>query len=112
MEATSLPAGPRPSLARTRTRRSVGESAIRVLLLAAALVSVLTTTGIVVSLLGETIAFFAKVSIWDYLLGTKWTPLLSGKQQSFGVIPLITGTLYLTFLGLIVAVPLGLGSAI
>ena len=111
-EAATAPGGPPPSLVRGRTRRSVGEHVIKGLLLAAAVLSVATTVGIVVSLLGETIEFFGQVSVGEYLLGTKWTPLSSGEQQSFGVIPLITGTLYLTALGLIVAVPLGLGSAI
>lgn len=104
--------GLRPNLTRGRTPRSVGESVIKGLLFVAALISIATTTGIVVSLLGETIRFFGQVGVFEYLLGTKWTPLAGGDQQSFGVVPLITGTLYLTGLGLIVAVPLGLGSAI
>ncbi len=88
------------SLAYTRTRRSVGEQAIRYGLLAAAAVSVLTTILIVLSLLRETISFFGDVPLGDFLFGTKWTPLLAGDQQSFGVIPLIVGTLYLTAIGL------------
>ena len=100
------------SLAYTRTRRSVGEQAIRIALLAAAAVSVLTTLLIVLSLLRETIRFFGDVPLGDFLFGTKWTPLLGGDQQSFGVIPLLTGTLYLTAIGLVVAVPLGLLAAI
>ena len=114
MEAASDPpgGGPRPNLTRVRTPRSVGESAIKVLLFVAALISVATTVGIVVSLAAETIEFFSQVGIFEYLLGTKWTPLAGGDQKSFGVLPLISGTLYLTALGLIVAVPLGLGSAV
>ncbi len=81
------------SLAYTRTRRSVGEQAIRYGLLAAAAVSVLTTILIVLSLLRETIAFFGDVPIGDFLFGTKWTPLLAADRQSLGVIPLITGLL-------------------
>ena len=100
------------SLAYTRTRRSVGEQAVRYGLFAAAAVSVLTTILIVLSLLRETIAFFGDVPIGDFLFGTKWTPLLGGDQQSFGVIPLLTGTLYLTAIGLVVAIPLGLLAAI
>jgi len=90
----------------------VGEQIIKALLFMAAALSIATTTGIVISLLSETIRFFGEVRIGEYLLGTKWTPLAGGDQQSFGVVPLITGTLYLTALGLIVAVPLGIGSAI
>ena len=67
---------------------------------------------IVLSLLRETISFFGDVPIQDYLFGDKWTPLLRGDQQSFGVIPIIWGTLYLTGIGLLVAIPLGLLCAI
>jgi phosphate transport system permease protein len=111
MEAISTTAGD-PPLARGRTPRSAGERVIKGLLFAAALISIATTVGIVVSLLGETIRFFAQVGVFECLLGTKWAPLAGGDQKSFGVLPLITGTLYLTALGLVVAVPLGLGSAI
>jgi phosphate transport system permease protein len=100
------------SLAYTRTRRSVGEQAVRYGLFAAAAVSIVTTTLIILSLLRETIAFFGDVPIGEFLFGTKWTPLLGGDQQSFGVIPLLTGTLYLTAIGLVVAIPLGLLAAI
>ncbi len=102
----------RPSLLRTRTRRSVGEAAIKYALLAAALVSILTTFGIVFSLLEETVAFFGDVGFADFFFGTKWTPLAGGESQSFGVVPLIFDTLYLTGIGLLVAVPAGIGSAI
>ncbi len=102
----------RPSLWRARTRRSVGEQAIKALLAAAALLSVLTTTGIVVTLLTEAVLFFQKIPIGDFFLGTEWSPLAGGGQQSFGVLPLIWSTLYLTFVGLVVAVPLGLGVGI
>jgi len=114
MEATSAGAmgAPRPDLYRKRTRRSTGEAAIRYALLAAALISILTTTGIVISLLEETVKFFGHVGIGDYLFGTKWTPLSGGRSQSFGVVPLVFDTLYLTGIGLLVAVPFGVGSAI
>ena len=100
------------SLAYTRTRRSVGEQAVRYLLFAAAAVSILTTVLIVLSLLRETIRFFGDVPLGNFLFGTKWTPLLGGDQQSFGVIPLVWGTIYLSLIALVVAVPLGLLSAI
>jgi phosphate transport system permease protein len=82
------------------------------MLFGAAAISVLTTLAIVFSLLSETIAFFGDVPIGDYLLGTKWTPQFAGEQQSFGVLPLIWGTLYLTAIGLVVAVPTGVLSGI
>jgi phosphate transport system permease protein len=88
------------------------EAAIRLVLFGAAIVSVLTTLAIVVSLITETIAFFGDVPFADFMFGTKWTPLLAEDQQSFGVLPLIWGTLYLTGIGLLVAIPIGLLSAI
>jgi phosphate transport system permease protein len=105
-------AGVRASLVRTPSARSRGEGAIRVALLLAAGVSVLTTALIVLSLVRETIGFFGDVPIGDYLFGTKWSPLFAGDQQSFGVIPLVWGTLYLSFIALVVAIPLGLLCAI
>jgi phosphate transport system permease protein len=117
MAGTITPASPGASgagssLIRTRTRRSVGEGIVRAILLAAAALSVLTTFLIVLSLLRETISFFGDVSITDYLFGNKWTPLLAGDQQSFGIWPLLFATFYITGIALVVAVPLGLLSAI
>ena len=101
-----------PTLTRTRTRRSAGEGVIKALLAAAAFLSVLTTTGIVVTLIREAIDFFGTVPIGDVFLGTKWTPLAGGESQSFGILPLIWSTLYLTLIGLLVAIPVGLGVGI
>jgi phosphate transport system permease protein len=91
-------------------RRRRGEDAIRVGLFLAALLSVLTTVGIVFSLLKETLAFFGDVGIWDFITGTEWSPLFADPQ--FGVLPLVTGTLLVTGLALVVAIPLGLGTAV
>ena len=102
----------RPSLSRTRTRRSSGEQVIKGLLAAAALLSVLTTTGIVISLVADSLDFFREVPIADYLFGTEWQPLAGGAQQSFGLLPLLWSTLYLTLVALAVAIPLGLASAV
>jgi phosphate transport system permease protein len=104
--------GPGPDLIRRRTGRSVGEQVVKGLLAAAALLSVLTTTGIVISIANETIQFFGEVGIGDYLFGTDWSPLAGGAGQSFGVLPLVWSTLYLTGIGLVIAIPLGLGAAI
>jgi phosphate transport system permease protein len=101
-----------PSLVRRPSRRSRFEAAIRAVLFAAAAVSVGTTIAIVVSLLNETLAFFRDVPVGDYLFGTKWTPQFQGDQQSFGVLPLIWGTLYLTGIGLLVAIPIGILSGV
>jgi phosphate transport system permease protein len=97
-----------PSLRRAPSRRSRLEGAVKGALFAAAALSVATTLAIVGSLAVETVAFFGSVPIGDYLFGTKWSPLLRGDQQSFGVVPLVWGTLYLSLIALAVAVPLGL----
>ena len=91
-------------------RRRVGEDVIKGLLFLAALLSVLTTLGIVASLLGETIDFFGEVGVGEFLTGTEWAPLFS--PRSYGVLPLVVGTLMVTGIALAVAIPLGLGSAI
>jgi phosphate transport system permease protein len=83
---------------------------IRALLFIAALLSVLTTVGIVFSLSTETIAFFGDVGIGEFITGTEWSPLFS--DPKFGVLPLVTGTLLVTAIALVVAIPLGLGTAI
>jgi phosphate transport system permease protein len=90
----------------------VGEGAIKVALALAAALSIATTVLIVFSLVRETAAFFGDVGLGEFLFGTKWTPQLAGDQQSFGIIPLVVGTLYLTGIALLVAVPVGLLAAI
>jgi phosphate transport system permease protein len=91
-------------------RRRWGEDLIKGLLMLAALISVLTTTGIVLSLLEETIVFFGDVPVSDFLFGTDWSPLL--EPASFGVLPLVSGTLLISLVAMLVATPLGLGAAI
>jgi len=112
LAASSGATGVRVDLTRTPTARSRFESGVKVALMAAAALSVLTTLLIVGSLLFESIEFFGEVPIGDFLFGTKWTPQFAGAQQSFGVLPLIWGTIYLSIIALIVAIPLGLLSAI
>ncbi|MPY64612.1 phosphate ABC transporter permease subunit PstC [Streptomyces spongiae] len=86
------------------------EKVVKVLLVAASLVSVLTTVGIVIALIPPSVEFFGKVSFGDFITGTDWSPLF--KPASFGVLPLVTGTLVITLIALVVAVPLGLGAAV
>jgi phosphate transport system permease protein len=76
----------------------------------AALISILTTTGIVLSLLTETIRFFEEVPVGDYLFGTDWSPLF--EPASFGVLPIVLGTMVISLIGMLVAIPLGLAAAI
>jgi phosphate transport system permease protein len=110
MADASLTSGVR--LVRTPTPRSHFEAAVKVVLIGASLVSVLTTVLIVGSLLFETISFFGEVPVGDFLFGTKWSPTFAGEQASFGVLPLLWGTLFLSLIALLVAVPLGLLCAI
>jgi phosphate transport system permease protein len=79
-------------------------------LVVAAGVSILTTIGIVVSLLLPAIQFFREVSITEFLTGTSWTPRF--QDPTFGVLPLITGTMWTTAIALSVSIPIGLGAAI
>jgi phosphate transport system permease protein len=104
--AVSSPAPRRLEAARPR----YGELAIRGLLGLCALLSVATTVGIVVALLEPTVEFFGDVSLKEFFTGTDWSPLFSPPR--FGVVPLITATLTITFWALLVCIPFGLGAAI
>ena len=117
MSSSSLsPAGPPtgaglhgPSIDLGAKRRP-GEYVIRRLLFLAAIISVATTIGIVISLLRPALDFFRDVSIFDFLGSTRWAPN-DDSNPSFGVWPLVSGTLVITTVALLVAVPLGLGAA-
>jgi phosphate transport system permease protein len=95
-----------------RTRPRYGEALIKGTLLAAALVSVATTLGIVASLIPPTLRFFERVGLWEFFTGTQWTPLFGEGQQEYGVLPLVSATLLITAIAVLVAVPLGLAAAI
>jgi phosphate transport system permease protein len=94
----------------TRSGRRWGEEAARAVFFLCAFVSVATTVGILVALAQPTIEFFGEVSLSDYFFGTNWAPLF--KPSSFGVLPLVAGTLSTTFWACVVALPFGLGAAI
>ncbi len=83
---------------------------IATLLFACGLVSVLTTIGIVVVLVTESVGFFRQVPIREFLTGTRWAPLFS--DQAFGILPLLNGTLLIAFGSMVIALPVGLTSAI
>ena len=93
-----------------QSRPRYGEKLIRALLAVAALVSIITTFGIVISLLIPSIEFFSEVPLTDFLFGTTWTPLF--KNGEFGVLPLLSGTIVITLIAIAVAIPLGLGASI
>ena len=100
-----------PSNSLSRQSPRWGERLVMAFLTGAALLSVLITVGIVFALLIPALSFFREVSVWDFLTGTRWTPRFSG-QESYGVLPLITGTAWTTLIALVIAVPFGLGASI
>jgi len=85
-----------------------GEKVIKAFLTFCAGLSVITTTAIVVSLLGPALGFFEVVSPGEFLFKTEWSP----SQDLFGVLPLVVGTLNVVLWGMLVAIPIGLGAAI
>ena len=91
-------------------KRHLPEGTIKLVLLLCSVVSILTTIGIVSVLFYEAVIFFRQVSILEFITGTKWTPLFA--SQHFGIWPLLTGTLLTTVGAMLVALPLGLLSAI
>jgi phosphate transport system permease protein len=97
-------------LALPKKRIRLGEVFVQAILFLAAAISVLTTLGIVISLLIPAIEFFGEVNPWEFLTGTTWTPLFLDGQ--FGVLPLVVGTFLISFLSALVAFPLGVGVAI
>ena len=107
MDAADLSARP-PAL--RAAKRRVGEDVVKVVLAGCALVSVATTAGILVALLIPALEFFREVGVVEFFTGTEWAPLFS--KQSFGVVPLVVGTLVVTLWACLVAIPLGLGAAI
>lgn len=86
------------------------ETAITTALFACALISVVTTFGIILVLSTETVQFFKHVSIVEYLTGTNWAPLL--EPRHYGVLPLIAGTALVAGGALLIALPVGLATAI
>ncbi|RMG36396.1 MAG: phosphate ABC transporter permease subunit PstC [Gammaproteobacteria bacterium] len=102
----------------TMRARNRVESILKGLMVASAMVAILTTIGIVLSVLFESLRFFQKVPVTDFLFGLEWSPQIAirsdqvGASGAFGAIPLLAGTLLISFIALVVAVPIGLMSAI
>ncbi len=100
-----------------RARNRV-ESAVKVFLVASSTLAIFTTIGIVLSLLFESLLFFQKVPLTDFLFGLNWSPQTAmradqvGASGSFGAVPLFAGTLLISVIAMFVAVPIGLLSAI
>jgi len=95
--------------------RTTVESVIRYLLISAALISILTTIGIVLAIIFEAIHFFKIVSLWEFITGTHWAPddATEGNTSGmFGAIPIFAGTFMITIIAMLVAVPVGILSAV
>ena len=88
----------------------VGEGIIHAVLFLCGILSVFTTLGIVAVLIFETVEFFREVSIFDFFTDTQWTPLFADKH--FGILPLVSGTFLTSFIAILMAMPIGLLSAI
>ena len=88
----------------------IKEKIIETILKFSALVTVLTTIGIILVLSIESVNFFKEVSIVEFLTDTQWTPLFANKH--FGILPLLTGTLLVSFIAIGFALPVGLSIAI
>ncbi len=98
--------------------RTAVERAITAALILCSTIAILTTVGIVLSLLFETMRFFGKVSPAEFLFGLEWSPQTAlrddqvGASGSFGAIPLLAGTMLISFIAMLVAAPIGLMAAV
>ena len=106
--------------------RVLCEAFLRRLFFLSAVVAILTTIGIVASLLFEAVRFFREISLFDFFFGTRWSPMtalrpggaaaadefVAGSSGSFGMVPVMAGTLLVAVIAMAVAVPIGLFSAI
>lgn len=105
-------------ISQTYRARNQVEKTVTVFLIACATLAIFTTIGIVLSVLFESVRFFQKVPITEFLFGLKWSPQMAiradqvGSSGAFGAVPLITGTLLISSVAMVVAVPIGLLSAI
>lgn len=94
------------------------EKCLQVFLMFCSMLAILTTAGIVLSVLFEAIRFFQIIPVTDFLFGTEWSPQIAlradqqGASGAFGAIPLFTGTLMISFIAMCIAAPIGLMSAI
>ena len=99
-----------PLSLRRRNQSRFREAVIQQLLTLCALVSIFTTIGIVAMLIWQSAGFFSKVSPLEFFTGTKWTPLF--QPQHFGILPLVAGTLLTAGIAILIALPIGLASAV
>ncbi|MCU4716482.1 phosphate ABC transporter permease subunit PstC [Halapricum hydrolyticum] len=93
----------------TNASRTAKEQTYRAIFLACGILSVLTTVAIIATLFSDALTFWSEVPIEDFLLGTNWSPQIEG---SYGVLPLVSATLLITFGSAVVALPIGVLTAI
>jgi phosphate transport system permease protein len=108
--AMAAAAYPISKLSASFKARPAFEAITLALLIAASGVAILTTIGIFASVVFESWIFFREINILSFLFGTHWAP--TGTPATFGFVPLLVGTLLITFIAILVATPLGLFSAI
>lgn len=100
-----------------RSRNRV-EGVVKAILVLFSSIAILTTLGIVLSVIFESLLFFEKVSMTDFFFGSEWSPQIALRQDqvgasgAFGAVPLFTGTLMVTVIAMLIAVPIGLMAAI
>ncbi|MGX5172753.1 phosphate ABC transporter permease subunit PstC [Aliikangiella sp. IMCC44653] len=98
--------------------RVASEKIVLNVLMCSSGIAILTTVGIVLSVLFESMSFFSDVPAWEFLFGTQWSPQTAmhaeqvASSGSFGAVPLFAGTLLITFIAMLLAVPVGLMTAI
>jgi phosphate transport system permease protein len=106
------------SIDKEQRARNLVETIMMLVLVASSLVAIFTTLGIILSVLLESVRFFGHVSLWSFITGLEWSPQIAmradqvGSSGAFGAVPLFTGTLLISTISLIIAVPIGLLSAI
>jgi phosphate transport system permease protein len=113
MNTSTSPFSPGPNMQLWQPKRGLSiwsERVVKYLFAAFAFVSVITTLGIVLTLVYETEEFFQEVPIWRFLTETEWTPLF--QNPKFGIFVLITATVMTSVIALLVALPIGLLSAV
>lgn len=104
------PRGTGTTFAESNLYRSPREQAVKFALGACAIVTIFTTVGIIGILVYESVGFFRQVPVLDFLTGTTWR--FAGDEPLFGVVPLLAGTLMITGIAAVVALPVGLASAV
>jgi phosphate transport system permease protein len=106
------------TIRREKRARNTVEQVVKVFLIASSTIAIFTTIGIVLSVLFEAMRFFETVPLTSFLFGLEWSPQMAiredqvGSSGAFGAVPLFAGTLLISFIAMLVAVPIGLMSAI